>query len=102
MILARTALLGLGSVLLSGCLIETQPEPAPPKPSPSLTGPDTCGSGAVEPYIDGSVDLIPSELLRQPARVYPTGSMLTMDYRIDRINVEYDPDTRTVVRVKCG
>ena len=92
--LVRIALIGLGGLLLGGCLIDIQPEPS--------VGSDTCGSGVVEPYLGGSVDLIPTDLIGQPARVYPTGSMLTMDYRTDRLNVEYDPDTREVLRVSCG
>jgi len=92
--LVRIVLVGFGGLLLSGCLVDRQPDP----PLSS----DTCSSGAVEPYIGGPVDLIPADLIGQPARVYPTGSMLTMDYRTDRLNVEYDPDTRQVLGVSCG
>jgi len=37
----------------------------------------------------------------RPARILPPGSMMTMDYRPDRINVELD-DNDIVTRVFCG
>ena len=35
-------------------------------------------------------------------RAYPTDGVVTMDYRPDRLNIIYDPDTKKVVEFKCG
>ena len=98
MLFVKTGLVGLVCLLLAGCLLD---RPLPGSQH-AEAGADLCGSSAVDPFIGGSVDLIPADLIGPSARVYPTGSMLTLDYRLDRLNVEYDPDTRQVVRVKCG
>jgi len=97
-------LLAFSAVTLSlaGCLSPSLPDGGSAIIPPIETSPDTCGRELVEPFVGGSVDLIPAALLGTRSRVYETGSMLTMDYRFDRINVEFDPVTRDVVRVSCG
>ena len=35
-------------------------------------------------------------------RAYETGSIVSMDYREERLNVELDPNTRRIVKLSCG
>ena len=99
--MGRLTLLGMGLLGLSGCLEGSFSGTGPTLP-PAQTSPDSCDRTPVEAYLGESLDFVPEELLREPKRVYPTGSMLTMDYRLERLNVEYDPVTRIILRVNCG
>ena len=99
--MGRLTLLGMGLLGLSGCLEGSFSGTVPTLP-PAQTSPDRCDRTPVEAYLGESLDFVPEELLREPKRVYPTGSMLTMDYRLERLNVEYDPATRIILRVNCG
>lgn len=100
---AVLGLLGLAALGLSGCLEGSfvVGSGSPELPSTD-SAPDSCGRTPVEAYIGEPLDSVPAILLRDPKRVYTTGAMLTMDYRLDRLNVEYHPTTQAIVRVSCG
>ena len=79
-----------------------------PEPLPYLSGgndrdePDTCGRSTLMTFVGQMVDIIPPALIPAGTRVYETGSPLTLDFRLDRIYIEYDLITRDVVQITCG
>jgi predicted methyltransferase len=74
--------------------------------SPSGTD-DVCGAEAVQDWLGRSYGDETSDALAEGSgaktvRVYETGDPVTMDYRPDRLNVELEPTTGTIVALSCG
>lgn len=96
----KLAYLTLGSLLLmanacSGQNHELLVDPRNP-------GEDPCGMAAFEPYIELHIDEVPEELKERDAlRILPPGSIITMDMRLDRLNVYLDDDG-LIQRIRCG
>jgi len=92
-----------GSVGASPDAQVTDPGSAPFVTTPQLDDDtDTCGRSTLMTFVGQLVDVIPPILIPAGSRVYETGAMLTMDFRLDRINIEYDPISRDVVQITCG
>lgn len=78
-----------------------------PKPATTVVPPPTgpCNAAAVQDLIgqDSSKVLLDAQRRAnaKAVRVYRTGSMTTMDYREDRLNLEVGADYR-IVKVSCG
>lgn len=72
---------------------------AAPAPEASADG---CGAAGRR----GWVGLARADLPPAPDganwRVYETGQPVTQDFRPERLNIEIDPDSQTVVRLGCG
>ena len=66
-----------------------------------LTDGEPCAAEQFQNLIGQPVDEIDRTSLPSPSRVYGPEDAITMDYRIDRLNVVFDA-TRTVIEVKCG
>lgn len=95
--LTACAMLGLAA-----CSADAPPAAGPP---PAREQPD-CGAGALGSYIgtpgtDAAIAAIQSWRGDKPLRVLKPGSMMTMDYRFDRLNIELD--AKGVIKtVRCG
>ena len=70
---------------------EAPPESTPPPPEAEMT----CNAEAVQSYVGQTVN--PARTLRWG----PPRSAMTMDYRVDRVNVMYD-DASKITQVTCG
>ena len=60
-----------------------------------------CAAARYLRLIGRSIDDIDTDSLPQPLRIYTRGSRITMDYRLERLNVVVGQDGR-VVSVTCG
>jgi len=69
---------------------------------PRNPGEDPCGMAAFEPYLEMHIDEVPEELKeRDKLRILPPGSIITMDMRLERLNVYLDDDG-IIERLRCG
>lgn len=66
---------------------------------PEMTG--TCGAESLQHLVGQSRDAFDAEAIDGPVRVLPPGAMMTMDYRLDRLNVELSQDD-LITRIWCG
>ena len=81
---------------------EAPVESTPPPPEAEMT----CNADAVQSYVGQAVtpDLGAAILKASGARALrwgPPRSAMTMDYRVDRVNVMYD-DASKITQVTCG
>jgi outer membrane murein-binding lipoprotein Lpp len=98
----RFALILASGLLAAGCS-STDKSDTPAKPAEAVHG---CTSSAVE-HLQGQV--ASAELLEQArqqagastARVITPGSMVTLEYNGQRLNLNVD-DQRVITRVSCG
>ena len=74
-------------------------EPAPPADPPPA---DACGASERQDWIGRARASLPSAPTGANWRIYETGQPVTQDLRPDRLNIEIDPDSQTVVRLGCG
>lgn len=74
----------------------TANEPGAPAPS------DACSAAEHQDWIGRARSDLPSAPPGANWRVYETGQPVTQDLRPDRLNIEIDPDSQTVVRLSCG
>lgn len=92
--------LGAGALMLGGC-VETMPHPDRPRPPR-----DQCQADRAQ-FIVGKVaeDRLVERARRasgsRTVRVLRPGQPVTMDYRVDRLNIEIDPRS-FVLSVRCG
>lgn len=89
-------------VALAGCSAATPPAAAPPPVQDEAD----CGAAALGSYIgtpgsDAALAAIRSWRGDKPLRVLKPGSVMTMDYRFDRLNIELD-DQGMIRSVRCG
>ena len=91
----------------------SEPTPSPPAPStpaappgeqvPAASTPsDDCGAAARPDWVGRTQSDLPEAPDGANWRVYETGQPVTQDLRPDRLNIEIDPDSQTVVRLSCG
>lgn len=96
-------IMAIAAVLpLAACTQERPPESTPPPPEAAMT----CKADAAQSYVGQSVtpDLGAAILKATGARTLrwgPPRTAMTMDYRIDRVNIMYDDDSK-VTQVTCG
>lgn len=78
--------------------------PAPPTPDePAAPAPtDECGAAERQDWIGRARSDLPSAPPGALWRIYETGQPVTQDLRPNRLNIEIDPEGRTVVRLSCG
>ena len=97
-------LLLLSPILLAACA--TQPPPAPEEPPVMGQSGSLCRSGDYSRFHGRSrSDALEAELKRasgaQVIRWVPPGTMVTMDYREDRMTVKLDAQNR-ILSASCG
>ncbi|MBX9460973.1 MAG: peptidase inhibitor I78 [Brevundimonas sp.] len=71
---------------------------APPTPDPA----DACGAAGRQDWVGRARSDLPTAPAGANWRIYETGQPVTQDLRPDRLNIEIDPDSQTVVRLSCG
>ena len=62
---------------------------------------DTCGSAGFLGLVGQTGEIATMLVLDGPVRVIEPGSVVTRDYRLNRINFDLDEDGR-IVRIWCG
>ncbi len=72
--------------------------PNPPASPPTEEG---CAANAYQHFVGQRIGEIHIESLPAPLRIYATTDMITMDYRMERMNIVTTPEG-VVVEVKCG
>jgi hypothetical protein len=80
--------------------------PVPPAETPAETQAGTCSAEAAgslvgKPYSAGAIEQARVASGSKAVRVIRPGMAVTMDYRIDRLNVDLD-EKDVVTRVHCG
>lgn len=96
-------IMAIAAVLpLAACTQERPPESTPPPPEAEMT----CKADAVQSYVGQSVspELGAAILKASGARTLrwgPPRTAMTMDYRVDRVNIMYD-DASKIMQVTCG
>ncbi len=108
---ATTALAACGE---SSAPAAPEPAPAasaPAEPSPATPGAETpapdapadaCGAAGRQDWVGRPRGDLPAAPPGADWRIYETGQPVTQDLRPDRLNIEIDPDSQTVVRLSCG
>lgn len=92
----RTILPVTALIALAACQPETT---LPPVPAPDMSA--QCGAEDLQDLIGTPSSDVDFAALGVPLRILPPGSMMTMDYRADRLNVELDQDGM-ITRLWCG
>ncbi|MGJ3233218.1 MAG: I78 family peptidase inhibitor [Oceanicaulis sp.] len=110
----RWAVLALGASLVAAC--QTMAGPETPEDEPgynyggergvdagegSEDGSPTCPAAAYQVLVGQSIGEVHTGSLPEPHRIYGEGDMVTMDYRLDRLNI-VTGEGGVVVEVKCG
>jgi hypothetical protein len=102
----KQAMIGLAAIGLAGCATtggDTAPEAVNPD---GATTAGICDAGAVQSYVGSTADAtIGAAILRESGartlRWGPPNAAWTMDYRQDRVNVQYDA-AMIIDRISCG
>jgi hypothetical protein len=102
-------------LILASC--SSAPEPAPMPPPATPTAPpaialpskpaseaekDQCGLKDAQAFVGKNRTELPAPVDPSRWRVACTTCPVTMDYRPDRLNILFNPDTGVVQQVKCG
>jgi len=86
----------LSVLALTACTLST--EPGMEKPDETLA---MCGADKLQNQIGQPAASYDFKAVNKDVRILPPGSMMTMDHRPDRLNVELD-DAGLVTRLWCG
>lgn len=81
------------SMVLTACNPETVPSPKDDLSS--------CGASNLQSLVGANVASYDFDTLDQDVRILPPGSVMTMDHRPDRLNVDLD-ETDQITRLWCG
>lgn len=105
----RIVLMAAALAVLASCAPPPPPpppiQPAPPPPPPQATlpvVPDMCGASELQHLVGQPKTQIPVPIDPSRRRVACTTCPVTMDYRPDRLNFFFDPDTGIIKEIKCG
>jgi hypothetical protein len=107
-----------GVVLVLASCSSAPPAPAPMPPPATPTAPpavalpttppqqqaekDECGLKDAQAFVGKNRTELPAPVDPSRWRVACTTCPVTMDYRADRLNILFNPDTGVVQQVKCG
>lgn len=78
------------------------PAVALPTPPPRQAEKDECGLKDAQAFVGKNRTELPAPVDPSRWRVACTTCPVTMDYRPDRLNILFNPDTGIVQQVKCG
>jgi hypothetical protein len=96
----KTALLPL-ILMLAACAELQVAEPPAQRPALPPPAEDTCGAGAYAALIGRQATTLETVLLMRQVRLIRPDTMVTMDFRPERINFEIDENER-IFRIYCG
>lgn len=85
--------------------VPAEPRPTPPPGSDAPATPvptDDCGAAERQGWIGRPRSDLPPAPAGANWRIFETGQPVTQDLRPERLNIEIDPDSQTVVRLSCG
>lgn len=82
----------LCALALAGCNVTTE---GPPE----MTG--TCEAESLQHLVGQPLSTFDAVAVSGPVRILPPGAMMTMDYPLDRLNVELASDGQ-ITRLWCG
>ncbi len=82
----------LCALALTGCVEEENR-------MPDMSG--TCGADGMQHLVGQPRDAFDDSSIDGTVRILPPGSMMTMDHRPDRLNIELDEDD-IITRLWCG
>jgi len=82
--------IAIGALLLSACQM---PDVA--------DEPETCMAAEIQQYVGQPLSALNQNDLPQPNRIIGPDTMVTMDFRPERLNVEHDR-ARIITRIYCG
>lgn len=99
-VIRKNVLAMLSGVLLGGCVVTDVPE----EHMDMMVGkPKTrvCAATQYRQMIGRSITDIEVTELPRPLRIYSMNSLITQDYRVERLNIVVNTDGQ-VVNVRCG
>ncbi|TQS73861.1 hypothetical protein ERN12_09140 [Rhodobacteraceae bacterium] len=91
----------LGASLSMAACTASMDSPVTPDGSPGQISPAACGADTVQGKLGASYANLPASTWPTPNRVEKPGSMLTMDYRPDRLRIQLDAHGK-IVALRCG
>ncbi|QFU03076.1 Peptidase inhibitor I78 family protein [Halomonas sp. THAF5a] len=97
----------VAALLLAGCAGgSTTPDPAPAPPPPGLAAGNDCDTSALQARVGQRFTAALGETLQAESgaatlRVLHPGTVATLDYRRDRLNVRLD-DRDRITAIDCG
>jgi hypothetical protein len=118
----RLIIISLAAVAALAACTEQAPPAAPagdtPAPAPSVTTPttpqateepatptppaDECGAAERQNLVGRARADLPAAPAGAVWRIFETGQPVTQDLRPNRLNIEINPESQTVVRLSCG
>ena len=90
------AIAALMPMALAACVIET-----PTPPPGEVPAANACGATGLQWLVGRPVSELNRVQLANQPRILTPGSVMTMDYRAERLNVELDNASR-IIRLFCG
>jgi len=103
--LALSGVLGLSAcadyLAVDGEGHTTAEPPKASQPAPAVKG-DTCHAAALQYLVGKNKAEAPAPVDPSRRRVYCSTCAVTLDYRPDRLDIEFDEATGTITAVKCG
>lgn len=90
----RKLLIAMSVAALAGCV----PDEKSAEPDASALN---CGKAELAHLVGDPVESYDFKALDQDVRILPPGSVMTMDHRPDRLNVDVDGEDR-ITRLWCG
>jgi len=88
----RLVFLGIGAIALAACQPDREAAPDTAK---------SCGADALQHLVGEPRSAFESQNIDAPTRILPPGSVMTMDHRLDRLNIDLDEEGQ-ITRIWCG
>ena len=106
----KHVLLLLSALGLSACAdylaVDSQGHTTAEPPRAAVSAPqakgDICHAAALQYLVGKNKAEAPAPVDPSRRRVYCSTCVVTMDYRPDRLDIEFDKDSGTITAVKCG
>ncbi|MCC5955004.1 MAG: hypothetical protein JJU07_02800 [Natronohydrobacter sp.] len=94
----RAMMIAATLLALTACQAQTPEEDTMPEANPT---PETCIADQLQHHVGQPLSRLPLHTLPEPVRVIAPMSPVTMDYRLERLNIEHD-GKQIITRIYCG